>query len=123
MDREQVLQELQRRIGGTEGKLLTTVKALADELGIKPERLYYLIRSFEKKGQIATTSHGPKGMEFRVGSGEAKAAAAPRARGRVAAAPSGRRSGASRFCPWCGHAVETGWHFCPACGDKLPQVG
>ena len=113
-----MLQELQQRITGADGTLLTTVKSLAAELGIKPERLYYLIRSFEKKGLVATTSHGPKGMEFRAGNGESKPAAGRR--GRVATP--GRRSG-SRFCPWCGQAVETSWHFCPACGDKLPSVG
>ena len=96
---------------------MTTVKSLAAELGIKPERLYYLIRSFEKKGLIATVSHGPKGMEFRPGNGEPKPAL-----GRRGSVTVGKRSG-SRFCPWCGQAVETSWHFCPACGDKLPSVG
>ncbi len=131
MERQQVLDEIQRRIATGGGHFVQTVKSMAEEMRVKPERLYYLIRSFEQKGELATISHGPNGMEFRGGTGEPRAAAAsgaaPRrvggARRSSGAVHRGGATGAantSRFCPWCGKPVESQWRFCAACGEKVP---
>ena len=125
MEREQVLEELRQRIQRNGGHILQTVKSLADDLQIKQERLYYLIRSFEQKGLISSLNHGPNGMELRIGSGEPKA---PGRRGR-AAAPAGARPaphapsvGRARFCPFCGKQAEPDWKFCASCGEELPTL-
>jgi hypothetical protein len=117
VERQEILEELQRRVRAGGGRLITTVKALADELQEKPERLYYFIQSFSRNGQLLTTSHGPRGTEFRIPAGRPrKDAAAARPRG-VRRAASG-----SAFCPWCGAAAADDWKFCAACGRPLPRA-
>lgn len=37
-----------------------------------------------------------------------------------APAPDAARSGASRFCPWCGTKLDADYAFCNQCGKKLP---
>ncbi len=118
MEREEILKELERRIDTADGRLQTTVKALAQELGEKPERLYYVMRSLASQGKLQTESHGPKGLELRRGTGEPAKPAERRGHG--AGVASGKRGTGPRYCPWCGEAVEQAWKFCPACGDKLP---
>jgi len=132
VDRQEILEALEQRIRASGGRLVQTVKSLADDLGVKPERLYYLIRAFEQKGQITTISHGPNGMELRSGSAEPTASATPaRAGGRRragAASPAGtpaglgRGAGASRFCPYCGREAQPDWRFCASCGRELPAA-
>jgi len=117
MERERVLEELQRRVTGAGGRLTHTVKALAQELQLPTDSLYYLIHSFVKNGDLVTVSHGPRGTEFRLGNGRR---AAGRAVGAVTRhrAPAGKGSG---FCPWCGRAVQAEWRYCAACGETQPQ--
>ena len=126
------------RIQAAGGSLIQTIKSLAEEMGVKQERLYYLIRAFESKGEISTINHGPKGMEFRAGGGQPKAAAAAAAKparrgGRPkaavaiaaprAAAPSAARPAAgANFCPFCGKEAQPAWHYCATCGQELPTV-
>lgn len=79
LTREQILDLIERRIHAGGGSFVQTVKSLADDLNLKPERLYYLIRSFEAKGFLTTVSQGPAGMEVRLGrqaSARSKSAAA-----------------------------------------------
>lgn len=97
------------------GHLQRTVKGLAEELGIKPERLYYLLRVFEQQGLITTVSHGPLGLEIRPG--QDGTAASPQS-GDRAAAP--RVASRYRYCPYCGQESAADWRFCTACGRALP---
>jgi hypothetical protein len=130
VERQEVLEALERKIQSSGGKLVQTVRSLADELGETPERLYYLIRLFTQNGQLASVSHGPNGMEFRRGTGEpmvTRSAAtrtagtrrAPARRTRAADAPA---DGVARFCPYCGRALDPAWRFCASCGRELPQT-
>ncbi len=131
MERQEVLDEIRRRIGAGGGRYVQTVRSMAQEMGVKAERLYYLIRSFEEKGELTTISHGPNGMEFRLGTGEPRVAAGSGAGRRTVASRGGARGAggrgaggtagtASRYCPWCGQPVEGEWRFCAACGEKQP---
>ncbi len=128
MDRETLYEELQRRIRTSGGALIQTGKSLADELGIKVERFYYLVHDLERKGQLVTVNHGPRGIEFRPGSGQEDGAVAAAAggRGRRGTAPAGDGGragrGGSRFCPWCGRPAQGAWTYCAGCGEKLPVV-
>lgn len=132
MERQEVLEAMQARIQAAGGSLVQTIKSLADELGIKQERLYYLIRAFEKKGEISTISHGPKGMEFRPGTGEAKVGAPAARRGgrhkgvvapsRSAAPHATRTAAGAHFCPYCGKEAQPDWRYCASCGRELPSV-
>lgn len=128
MERQEILEALQRRIQLGGGKVLQTVKSLAEEFDVKPERMYYLIRAFEKSGQISTTSHGPNGMELRVGSGEPRAVTGRARRPRAAAAPAAaaparaRSASGARYCPYCGRESEADWRYCTACGQQLPAA-
>jgi hypothetical protein len=115
VDREQVLAEIRRRVEAGGGKFVQTVKSLAQELGVKTDRLYNLIRSFESKGEIHTVGHGPRGTEFRLGPPRPAEARGPRR----AAAGEGR---GTRFCPWCGQRLDAQWRFCPACGRPVPAA-
>ncbi len=100
---------------------MASVKSVAEEMNEKPERLYYFIQQFTRDGQLSTTSHGPRGTEFRVPAGR------PRQRPEASAAPArgGRRRHAasgSAFCPWCGTGAHDDWHFCASCGRPLPKA-
>jgi hypothetical protein len=106
--RDAVLDALCERIAAAGGALVVPVRDLARDLGVPPQRLYYLIQAFEKSGALWTRSRGPRGLELHRGDGVASAAEPE------------RRGGRSRFCPWCGHPAETGWKFCMACGKRLP---
>lgn len=127
MDRETLYEELQERIRASGGALVQTGKSLADELGMKAERFYYLVHDLERKGKLTTVNHGPRGIEFRVGSGqedgEAAVVGGRGRRGSAAAAEGGRGArGGSRFCPWCGRPAQNAWTYCAGCGEKLPVV-
>jgi len=102
VERQDVLAELQRRARAAGGGFTQTVQSLAAEWQEKPERLYYLIRSFVRGGELATVSHGPRGIEFRIGR----------------QAPTGFR----QFCPWCGRPAAADWRFCAGCGEPLPKA-
>lgn len=120
MERQEILEDLQRRVRASGGRLITTVRALAAEMEEKPERLYYFIQSFSRNGQLLTTSHGPRGTEFRIPAGRPRKEAGPAAvRGRPARRAAG---GHSAFCPWCGAAAAGDWKFCARCGEPLPQA-
>lgn len=106
MDRQAVLDALHTRIAAAKGALVVPVRDLAQDIGIPPQRLYYLIQALEQSGALWTRSHGPKGLEIRRG--DSPGATEPERRGR------------SRFCPWCGHPAEPGWKFCMSCGKRLP---
>jgi hypothetical protein len=112
MDRQAVLDAICGRIDAGQGAVIAPVRDLAEEIGIPPQRLYYLIQAFEQSGALWTRSHGPKGLEIRRSDGAASAPqpARPHSRG-----------GSARFCPWCGHPAEPGWRFCMACGQRLPK--
>ena len=125
MDREAVYEELQRRIRGAGGALIQTGKSLADELGMKAERFYYLVHHLEDDGRLVTVNHGPRGIEFRIATGKEDGADGVGGRGRRggAAADGGRSArGAARFCPWCGRPAQGAWTYCAGCGQKLPVV-
>ena len=125
MEREEVLNEILRRIQQAGGTLVVPTKTLAFELGMKPQRMYNLINSFERRGEIVTVSRGPIGTELRAGTGRPVPAPAGR-RSRVV--PSPRRGpaastgGARKFCPWCGEAIaDPRWLYCAGCGRELPR--
>ncbi len=109
-ERQAVLDALCDRIAAAQGALVVPVRDLARDMGVPPQRLYYLIQGFERSGALWTRSRGPRGIELHRGDGVAPLAAA---------GEPGRR-GRSRFCPWCGHPAEAGWKFCMACGKRLP---
>jgi hypothetical protein len=121
VERQEVLDAIVRKIEESGGTLVRSVKDLAAEVGVGPQRLYYLLKSFDQKGQLVTHSRGPKGLEIRLADGEGappkRARPARRARRAPPAAADGRI-----FCPWCGQAVQNGWRYCVHCGGELPQV-
>jgi len=114
MDRQAVLQALNERIASGEGVWLGPVRELAQDIGIPPQRLYYLIQAFQQAGAIWTRSRGPKGLEIRNSEGPAAGG------GPVAVKRTVPRGGRSHFCPWCGQPAESGWRYCMACGKRLP---
>lgn len=129
MDRQAVLDALRTRIGGSGGVLVRPVRDLAADIGIPPQRLYYLIQAFEQSGELWSRSRGPKGLELHVAEGPdavpPAAALDPgsrprRRRGRAPGA--GESTGQAGYCPWCGHPAEATWQFCVACGNRLPQM-
>jgi hypothetical protein len=125
VEREQVLDEIIRRIDAAGGTLVVPTKTLAAELGLKPQRMYNLIDGFERQGKIVTVSRGPMGTELRIGNGQPAARAAARirsARRGGARASGGAASRTRRFCPWCGEAIaDPRWAFCAHCGKELPR--
>lgn len=121
MERQEVLDAIRRRVQEEGGTLVRTVKDLAGDLGVGSPRLYYLLKSFEQKGELVTHSRGPKGLEIRLPDGDVATPRRPRAARRprravaAAAAP-----GEKYYCPWCGGTVQVGWRYCVSCGEKLP---
>lgn len=129
MDREEVLRALTEKIEAAGGRMVRSVKDLAEEIGVSTQRLYYLLKSFDQKGAIVTRSRGPKGLEISLpgmapADGTPAKPAAPRAaRGRrPRKAEASREGGEKVFCPWCGERVERGWRFCVSCGERLPEI-
>jgi hypothetical protein len=129
LDRQEVLQSVLERVRSGGGTLVKSVKDLAEEVGVGPQRLYYLLKSFDQKGELVTRSRGPKGLEISLASLPPDGAPArptrqprPRRRRVPAARPTEARAD-HIFCPWCGGQVQGGWRYCVWCGDQLPAVG
>lgn len=120
LKRGDILDELKSRISAGGGTLVANLAAVAHEMGIKPNRLYYTLNAFEREGLIARKSKGPKGTEMRLVTSAATVSRSARARRTKDAVGKGPATGA-QFCPWCGRKSEAGWRFCAACGEKLPQ--
>lgn len=121
MEKQAILDEIVKRVSDAGGSLLAPVKELAHTLGEKPERLYYMIRSFQDKGQLQIISRGPKGIEIRLGSGVVSQEI-PAGRGKRPRAAAPVPASTGRFCPFCGRPAETNWRFCAKCGEELPPV-
>jgi hypothetical protein len=128
MDRDEVLRVLTEKIEAAGGRVVRSVKDLADEIGISTQRLYYLLKSFDQKGALVTRSRGPKGLEISLpgavvpdGAAQPEVSERPRSR-RPRRAEAPREGGERFFCPWCGERAERGWRFCVNCGERLPDT-
>lgn len=118
-----MLDAIVRKVEESDGTLVRSVKDLAAEIGVGSQRLYYLLKSFDQKGQLITHSRGPKGLEIRVADGENPA---PK-RARPARRPSRRTAAAAvadgaGFCPYCRQPIQAGWRYCVRCGEELPNM-
>lgn len=121
VERQEVLDAIVQRIDGSGGALVRSVKDLAEEISVGSQRLYYLLKSFDQKGQLVTRNRGPKGLEIRLGTDERVTAKRPRPARRPRPDPQAAPDG-KLFCPWCGQSVQATWRFCVRCGGELPQA-